>query len=387
MVAKTFWGLEEVLAQELKTLGAQNVIVGNRAVEFQGNLLTLYRANLWSRTALRILCAIHSFSAQNEDELYHGVQSIDWQDYMEVGDTFAVDSVVNSETFTHSRYVALKTKDAIVDQFRDRLGRRPFVNVKTPDLQVHIHIAKQQCNLLIDSSGEPLYKRGYRKNTGGAPLNEVLAAGLLELTGWQGDGHFVDPMCGSGTLLCEAALKVCRKAPGLLRESFGFMRWQNFDTTQWERLCQEAQKIQREPTFKFVGSDYSARVLEYAAENIERAGLDEYISLSRKDFMEKVPPTPSGNSIVVTNPPYGERLQPEDVVALHRRFGDALKQHYQGYTAWILSGNKEAIARVGLRTFRKHSVMNGAIPCKFHGYQLFKGSWKDKTEDTPKPIR
>jgi len=380
MVAKTFWGLEEVLAHELSTLGISNLKVANRAVFFEGNLNTLYRANLWCRTALKILCSVHHFRAKDEHELYKGVQEVNWADFLDLSETFSVDSVVNSEEFNHSHYVALKTKDAVVDQFREKFGRRPSVNLNDPTVKLHIHINRNDCNILIDSSGDPLYKRGYRKSTGRAPLNEVLAAGLIALSGWKGDGHFVDPMCGSGTLLCEAGLFACRIAPGSIRESFGFMRWPNYNEKLWEQLKKEAKLLQKDTPYKFIGSDISGSVLESAFENIENAGLDEYVSLSKKSFEAKTPPAPKDNSIVMVNPPYGERLQIDDIIGLYKRFGDTLKQHYNGYEAWILSGNKEAISKVGLRTSKKMTVFNGSIECKFHGYQLFKGGWKENID-------
>lgn len=384
MVAKTFWGLENVLAHELTTLGVSNLKIGNRAVYFEGPLSTLYRVNLWSRTALRILCTVHQFKVKNETDLYNGVSEIDWSNFMDVSETFAVDSVLHTELFNHSHYISLKTKDAIVDQFREKHGIRPSIDLKSPSLRVHIHIDRDHCNLLIDSSGDALYKRGYRQSTGIAPLNEVLAAGLIYLSEWDGNGHFVDPMCGSGTTLCEAALNVCRIAPGLLRDSFGFMRWPNYDPTIWEKLKKEAKLLQRDTPYKFVGSDISPRVLSTAAENIEMAGLDEYISLSQKSFDEKMPPPAVDNSIMMVNPPYGERIKVDNVIDLYKRLGDTLKQNYNGYQAWILSGNKEAVGKVGLRTSKKLTVFNGTIQCKFHGYQLFKGGWKDNTANFTK---
>jgi len=372
MTATTLYGLEDVLKGELRELGASNIKGENRAVTFQGDLRLLYRANLEIRTALKILVPIHSFSAKNDDALYSAVREVDWRKYMSVTETLAVDSVVHSEHFTHSQYVALRVKDAIVDQFRKRKNRRPSVDLDNPSLRINIYISHDECVVSLDSSGDSLHRRGYRKDGDMAPLNEVLAAGMIQLTGWQGDLHFVDPMCGSGTILCEAAMIARNIAPGIHREDYGFMHWPNFDYDLWEEVIGEAQRGERECSYQIVGSDISGQALDSARKNITRAGLDEHIRLAKSAFEQREPSVDSG--IVVMNPPYGERMAKEDIIGFYRQIGDQLKQNYPGFDAWILSGNREALKHVGLRPSENITLYNGPIECRFQKFEIYRGS-------------
>ncbi len=376
MIAKTFHGLENVLAEELTKLGGNVTAIHNRAVSFEGSKNLLYKVNLHTRTALRILIPIHQFEVFNEHDLYRKIQQIDWRNYFSQHDTFAIDSVVNSKQFTHSKYVALKVKDAIVDQFRQHTGSRPSVDTIQPTVRLHVHLFKTHCSISLDSSGDSLHKRGYRLSKTKAPLNEVLAAGMILLSGWKADRHFIDPMCGSGTLVIEAAMLAHRIAPNIYRKNFGFQNWKNFDSELWANIQAEAKAQQLEEIdIQIIGSDISRRAITAARENVGRAeGVDESIRLSCKDFSERQPP--KGEGVLMMNPPYGERLQVSELNEFYRNIGDTLKQHYAGYKAWIISSDKAAMKNIGLRTFKKMTLYNGSLECKFHGYDLYKGSRK-----------
>ncbi len=374
LIAKTMAGLEGVLAAELEALGATEIRQAARAVHFTGNQELLYRANLELRTALRILLPIAEFPARNEEVLYRQVFDIDWRRYMSVEDTFAVDAVVWSETIRHSKFAALKTKDAIADRFRKELGRRPNVNVDTPDLRVHLHVSGQRASIALDSSGESLHRRGYRIQGGPAPLNEILAASMILLSGWQADTPFVDPMCGSGTLLIEAALIAGRIPPQWQRKTFGFQRWKDYNPEMWERLRRNAlaqPPLQWPP---ILGFDRDPRALRIAQENIDAAHLGGKITLEKMSFERLTPPP--GPGLLIMNPPYDERLPVEEVNAFYKSIGDTLKQLYSGYDAWIISANMNALKHVGLRPSRKIQLFNGPLECRFLKYALYEGSKK-----------
>ena len=372
-LVKTFHNLEPMLAQELVAMGAQNVEIHKRAVSFRGDQETLYKANLWLRTALRILVPIAKFTVKHADDLYRQVKEIDWSKYMDLEQTFAIDSVLNSRVFNHSNFVSLKAKDAIVDQFREKSGRRPSVDPEFPDLRLNIHLYGEQCTLSLDSSGESLHRRGYRERAVRAPLNEVLAAGMVLHTGWDGTTPFIDPMCGSGTLLIEAALIAANSAPGLMRKWFGFMKWKTFDEALWQKVVSEAIQAEKPVTCIIQGSDISPKAVSVSEQNILEAGMDEAIQLTQKPFEELAAP-PEGPGLLITNPPYDERLKLEDTHAFYKMIGDMMKTHYSGYNAWILSGNKDAIKRIGLRASEKVLLYNGSIECRFHKFELYKGS-------------
>ncbi len=369
---KTMAGLEPVLAEELRRLGAAGIEPLNRAVRCTGDRRLLYRANLWLRTALRILLPIASFKVRHDDELYRRVKKIDWSQYLGLDDTFAVDAVTHSEVLPHSKFAALRTKDAIVDQFRERTGRRPSIDVENPGLRLNLHVSEQNATLSLDSSGDSLHKRGYRTEGLAAPLNEVLAAGLILLSGWNGRRPFVDPMCGSGALPIEAAMLAYNIPPQLYRPSFGFFRWRDFDPALWREVVQEARDNIKKEGPPIFGYDQDRRAVNSARRNALAARVEDKITFERERFENLAPPAADG--FLLMNPPYNERLGHPDIVAFYQNIGDRLKQAWTGYEAWIISGNKTALKRLGLRASNKHQLLNGAIECKFHQYELYQGS-------------
>lgn len=376
LIAKTFYGLEDVLAEEIRSLGGQEVKTLNRAVSFEGDMRLLYAANLECRTALRILKPFLHFSAHNETVLYKRLRRFPWWEILSLDQTFAIDATVHSKTFTHSKYVALKVKDAIVDLFRYKFnGRRPSVALDKPDLRINVHCREKDFSLSLDSSGASLHRRGYRIPNNEAPLNEALAAGMVLLSGWKPGGIFLDPMCGGGTLLIEAAMIAHGISPRHNWDSFSFMQWPDFDRQLWnsvkETSLQHSEAYTRRDIF---GMDRDAGLLRAVQSRIRSLGLDTTIQISNGDFFHSTAPADQG--ILVVNPPYGKRLSLEDNAAFYRRIGDTLKTHYPGWQAWVLSGDKEAIKNVGLRTSRKLTLYNGPIECKFHRYELFRGSLK-----------
>ena len=374
LVAKTFKGLEDVLFEELKNLGASNLEKGNRMVEFTGNKSLMYKANFHLRTALRILKPIAEFTVKNENELYDLIQTIDWTEYFDLKDTFAVDSVVHSTLFSHSKYVALKVKDAIVDQFREKFEKRPFVDTENPSIRISIHISNDLCTVSLDSSGDSLHKRGYRIKTNKAPLNEVLAAGMVLLSGWDQKSVFIDPMCGSGTLVIEAAMIANNIPPGMYRESFGFETWKDFDADLLESIYEE--DIPEVKTdIKVLGSDVSEIAIRIAKENVTNAGLKKKIDLLIKPVENYNPPVVE-QGIVITNPPYGERIKKNEIDNFYKVLGDTFKNKYAGFEVWLLSSNFEAIKHIGLRPSKKYTLFNGPLECKFLNYSMYKGSIK-----------
>lgn len=375
-LAKTLAGLEEVLANELSSLGAEKIEVGNRVVRFSGDKALMYRANLELRTALRILVPIHRFRVRHQNELYKKVQQVDWSKYLDLTDTLAVDAVTNSDFIRHSHYAALKTKDAIVDQFRDKTGRRPDVDIKTPTIRLHLHVRNDWGTILLDSSGDSLHKRGYRQVSVAAPINEVLAAGMIMLAGWKGDSPFVDPMCGSGTLPIEAALIAYNTPPQILRKSFGFMRWKDFDAGLWRQVKKQALAQKTPFTHTIWASDTESEAIEAIETNLRSLDLIRKVEVRRIDFLKLSPPERPG--LLMMNPPYDERLEYSDINNFYKDIGDQLKQTYSGWEAWIISSNKEALKHIGLRPSRKTTLYNGALECKFHKFEMYKGTKKDK---------
>lgn len=376
LVALTAFGLEAVVERELERLGARDLQPGNRAVAFRGDLELLYRANLHLRAALRVLHPIHSFAAANPQQLYRHIRDIDWSNYLTVEGTLAVDAFVHSKHFTHSKYAALKVKDAIVDQFRERTGKRPSVDVANPALRLHLHIAGKKCTLSLDSSGESLHRRGYRFSGQKAPLNEALAAGLVLLSGWDARTPLYDPMCGSGTLAIEAAMLARKMAPGLLRKQFAFQRWRTFDAGLWQKVRDAAKQQVRESPVRIFASDKSKTAVATARENLRRAGLQETVELTQGALEHLRPQTSTG--FLIMNPPYGERMQQERIDEWYAGIGDHLKQHFTGFEAWVLSANKNALKRFGLRPSKKYTIFNGGLECKFQRYELYAGSRKAK---------
>ncbi|MDX9749133.1 MAG: THUMP domain-containing protein [Paludibacter sp.] len=373
-IAKTFKGLEEVLATELVTLGANNVEIQRRAVSFTGDKRLLYKANLHLRTAIRILKPIASFTARTPDEIYEEARKLTWTDFMDVNNTFAIDATVFSDEIRHSRFASYRMKDAIVDWFRETTGKRPSVKVDNPQLLFNLHISGDQCTLSLDSSGESLHKRGYRVNQTEAPISEVLAAGMLLLAGWDGQSDFVDPFCGSGTFLIEAAMIALNIPPGLYRPSFGFEQWSDFDKDLFDELYQD-DSAERAFEHKIYGFDISAKALKIADENIKSAGVSKYITLERCDVAELT--SPSENCLVVTNPPYGERLRPEELEPIYGALGSTLKHKFTGVTAWVISSEERLLERIGLKPSAKIQLMNGPLDCLFNKYEVFAGKRKE----------
>jgi len=373
-IAKTFKGLEEVLATELVTLGANNVEIQRRAVSFTGDKRLLYKANLHLRTAIRILKPIASFTARTPDEIYEEARKLTWTDFMDVNSTFAIDATVFSDEIRHSRFASYRMKDAIVDWFRETTGKRPSVKVDNPQLLFYLHISGDQCTLSLDSSGESLHKRGYRVNQTEAPISEVLAAEMLLLAGWDGQSDFVDPFCGSGTFLIEAAMIALNIPPGLYRPSFGFEQWSDFDKDLFDELYQD-DSAERSFEHKIYGYDISAKALKIADENIKSAGVSKYITLERCDVAELT--SPSENCLVVTNPPYGERLRPEELEPIYGALGSTLKHKFTGVTAWVISSEERLLERIGLKPSTKIQLMNGPLDCLFNKYEVFAGKRKE----------
>ncbi len=376
MVATTMAGLENVLAHELEQIGAKNITVHTRAVRFSGDKALMYAANLRLRTALRVLKPIHGFRATDADSLYRGVGQMNWDQRLDVDATLAVESAVRSDYFRHSQFVSLRVKDAIVDQFRSRFGRRPSVDVDNPGLLIYIHVYDDHCQLFLDSSGSSLHLRGYRLEKGEAPLNEVLAAGMIQLTGWKGERPFLDPMCGSGTLVIEAAMIATGTPPQLGRRNFGFMNWRDYDPKLWAKIEQEARAQIHAPAGELIGSDLSAKNISIARSNAERAGVQAFVQFKVQAFEDLAPPWPGG--LIIMNPPYGLRLKQENLNEFYGAIGDRLKKGFTGYDAWILSGSKEALKSVGLHTSKKISLHNGPVECKFQKYSIYAGTHKIK---------
>ena len=379
MVAKTFAGLEGVLAEELKGIGAEDVKILRRAVGFTGDDEILYKANYLCRTALRVLVLIDTFGVKNEEDLYNRIAKTNWSKYMDHDSTFAIDAVVFNSCITHTKYAALKMKDAIVDQFRRKFNTRPDVDTKRPDFRLSIHIENDNCLLYIDSSGSSLNKRGYRVASNEAPMNEVLAAGLIKLSGWDGKSNFVDPMCGSGTILIEAAMLASNIPAGYYRKYFSFISWKSFNADLWKKIVDECDAEVVEAEGEIVGSDISAESIEICKQNIEKAKLHHDITLKQVSIQESV--APEGGGILITNPPYDERLEIEDATLLYQEIGDALKTAYKGYSTWLITSNTEALKFVGLATDKRIPLFNGALECTFAKYEIYEGSKRTPRRD------
>jgi len=376
-IAKTLYGLEDVLAEELTNIGAQQVTKANRAIYFAGDKDLLYKANFNLRTAISILQPINTFKAKDENELYRKIQETDWSKIFSTKQTFAVESTVFSSVFKHSQYISLKTKDAIVDQFRTKQNVRPDVNTENPDILINIHISEDNCTLSLNSSGEPLFKRGYRIATRIAPLNEVLAAGLIKLSGWKPEHNFIDPMCGSGTLPIEAALIAGNIPPGIFRKKFSFENWNDFDPDLFKKNIIDL-NILKGITFqgRIIGVDQSSIAIEIAKNNIKDTILENLISFETTKFQDYKPSVNSG--VIITNPPYGERIKMDNIENFYKLFGDTLKRNYPNFVAWVLSSNKEAMKFFGLHPSKKIKIMNASLECTFNKYELYVGSLKIK---------
>lgn len=389
LIAKTFQGLEDVLAQELTQLGANNIEIGRRMVSFTGDKAMMYKANFALRTAVRILKPIKHFDAQDPDEVYEAVKAINWEEVMDEDTSFAVDAVVFSTEFRHSQYVAYRVKDAIVDYFREKTGKRPNVKLTNPDLYISIHIAENACTLSLDSSGESLHRRGYRQEAVEAPLNEVLAAGMILMTGWKGECDLIDPMCGSGTIPIEAALIARNIAPGVFRKEFAFEKWKDFDADLFEEIFNDDSE-EREFNHHIYGYDIKQQANIIATRNVKAAGLSKDITLDVRDFAEFT--QPAEKAIIITNPPYGERISTDDLLGLYEMIGSKLKHEFKGSEAWILSYREECFTKIALKPSTRIPLYNGALECEFRKYEMFDGKYRqfraegEHLEKTDRPM-
>jgi len=373
-IAKTLYGLEDLLVKELLDLGAEEISTANRAVLFSGDTGLMYRVNYSSRTALSVLMQIQEFRIRSADDLYDKGLDIEWDRYMNVEDTFSVVPVVQSPYFSHTGFAGLKLKDSIADYFRKKTGRRPSVNPSDPSVLVNLHISNEKVTVSLDSTVIPLFRRGYRQEQASAPLNEVLAAGMLLLSGWNAKSGLIDPMCGSGTIPVEAGMIACNIPPGRLRQFFGLQKWKNYDNDLFNRIREDCDaKIKQSPV-KISGYDISEQAVNQAISNVKKAGLDHLISIEVKDFRDLKPSGDAG--FVFINPPYGERLLPDETDSLYNMIGSSLKHNFPGYTAWIISSNKESLKHIGLKPKEKHLLYNGALECVFLKYELYAGSRK-----------
>ena len=376
MVAKTFFGFEEILAKELNQLGAQEVEIGTRMVSFKGDKGFMYKANLSLRSALKILKPIYYFRATNDQNLYKGIQGIDWSKYLKANQTFVIDTTIHSDNFKHSQFVSQKAKDAIVDQFRDKTGQRPSVDKDFPDLRINIHIDRDQCSVALDTSGASLHHRGYRTATNIAPINEVLAAGMLLLSGWDGSSDFLDPMCGSGTILAEAAMIACNIPANINRKEFAFEKWNDWDNDLFDQIIDALMKRTKEFHHTIVGFDKAPSAVQKAKDNIINANLDDYVTISQANFFDTKKEN-AGPLHMVFNPPYGERLD-IDLERFYRELGDTLKNNYPNTNSWFITANLEALKFVGLRPSRKIKLFNGSLEARLVKYEMYEGSKRTK---------
>lgn len=376
---KTFFGLEVILAEEIKKLGGRNVEIKNRAVNCEGDLGFLYKINYSARTALKIIIPILEFKAFNESKFYDKLFKFEWDEFMDVDQTFAIDSTVNSERFKHSQFMTFKMKDAIVDYFQNKYHKRPSIETKSPDIKFHLHIDRELVTISLDSSGDPLFKRGYRKEQGEAPINEVLASGMLQLAGWDGKGNFLDPMCGSGTLLIEAAMIALDLPAQIFRRRFAFQNWKNYDADLFSKIKEVRVNRVKEFSGKIVGYDIDARMLNAARTNVESAEMEDIIEVRKQNFFDsKKDLFPL---LMVFNPPYDERISINDD-DFYKKIGDTFKTNYPNTLAWLISSDLEAVKKIGLRPSRKIKLFNGKLETRFLQYEMYEGTKKvHKLED------
>jgi putative N6-adenine-specific DNA methylase len=376
LVAKTLYGLEKVLAEELTSLGAADIRPVNRAVLFDGDMSLLYKVNYCARTALSVLMPIADFRIRSKDDLYRGGLKIEWDRFMDTDDTFSIVPVINSPHFSHTGYAGLLLKDAIADSFRNKTGRRPSVDTSNPGILINLHISNNLVTISVDSSVVPLFKRGYRQEQANAPLNEVLAAGIILLSGWKVSAALVDPMCGSGTIPIEAGLIACKIPPGKFRQFFGFQRWKDYNDDLFEEIKLECNSQIGLSPVKISGSDISEQTLQYAKANVARAGLSDVITLEMSDFKDLK--SIDDHGYVFLNPPYGQRIQPEEIDRLYGMIGTILKHNFTGTTAWLITSNKESLKHIGLKPKEKHILFNGALECVLLKYEIYQGTKKQE---------
>ncbi len=374
MIAKTLAGLENILTTELKNLGAENVQPQKRAVSFEGDELVMYKANLWSRTAMSILKPLFEFSFEGQQEYYDILREYRWDDIFTVDKTIAINALAFKSEFTNTHFLAQRTKDAVADYFKEKTGKRPSVDIDDPQIKINIYINQNRCSVSLDSSGAPLFKRGYRRKNVSAPLNEVLGAGLVMLTGWDREQPFYDPMCGSGTFSIEAGMMAMNMAPSIFRRNFSFQHWQGYNPEQWENLREEARAGELKTAPEILASDISNISMDATRQNLMEAGLLGRVKLEKKDFFTSKPNHDKG--VLIINPPYGVRLQSENIKEYYQNMGTTLKHNYTGFEAWIISPDKALTHQIGLRHTSQQMVFNGPIECRFLGYQLYSGTKK-----------
>ncbi len=376
ILIKTLFGLEDVLVDELKEIGIDNVRKLNRAVEFNGDMKDIYRCNMLLRTAMSVYLKIGEGNSANQESLYNTIRSVRWEKYFSVEKTIAVESFSNSRTINHSQFAAQKTKDAIVDYFRDTTGKRPNVDLAKPDIKIYVHINNEKCLIYLNSSGIPLYYRGYNKRTGIAPLNDILAAGIIKITGWNGQTPLYDPMCGSGTIPAEAYMIANNIPPTIFRNYFAFKSWNDFDNNIWQDVILEARNnIRKNNDVIIAASDIDPKILRETSINLDRIDPDNNISISKKDFFKSTAPFEEG--LIITNPPYGLRIESDDITNLYKQIGNTLKFHYNNYEAWIISSELQALKFVGLKPSKKITLYNGQLECKLNKYNIYRGSIRD----------
>jgi putative N6-adenine-specific DNA methylase len=379
MIAKTLAGLENVLADELRQLGAANVQVQKRAVAFEGEMEILYKANLWCRAAISILKPVFDFTFEGQQQYYDYLREYNWSEIFSVDKTIAIHAIAFESEFTNTHFLSQRTKDAVVDHFMEKTGKRPSVDIDDPQIKISIHINRNKCSVSLDSSGAPLFKRGYRRKNVSAPLNEVLGAGLIMLSGWDRQSPFYDPMCGSATFSIEAGMMAMNMAPSIFRRSFSFRNWNEYDDNLWENLREEARNAQRNTMPDIFTSDINNQSMDAARQNLMEAGLLGRVKLEKRDFFQSKPSHDSG--MVIINPPYGVRLQNENLKEYYQNLGTALKHNYSGFKAWILSPDKLLTHQIGLRHTFQQVVFNGPMECKFLGYDLYRGTKKFHKSD------
>ncbi len=377
IVIKTLYGLENILKEELESLNIENITVLNRAVEFEGDLKDVYRCNLELRTALSVLVKIKTGKVENQEQLYNFVRKINWDEYFDNTKTIAVSSVTNSEKLSHTLFIGQKTKDGIVDYFRDTTGSRPDVDVKNPDIKINVHLMDDICNIYLDSTGKPLYIRGFNKEIGEAPINEVLAAGIILLSGWNKKDLFYDPMCGSGTFLSEAYMIACNIPATLSRDDFAFTNWRNYNVELWDEIISEAKRKIVSPECTIIGTDIDFQVVDLCRKNLAKIDTNHTVKVQTADFFESQPPSVEGG-VIITNPPYGVRLEEDDLHDFYKQIGNKLKFDYPGYTAWIISSELAALKMIGMKPDKKIILFNGQLECRLNKFTIFKGSKKDK---------
>lgn len=376
IIAKTLFGFEDILINELELLGAKDIIKLNRAVEFEGDLRLLYKVNYNSRLAIKFLVELFNFEAKNENDLYNNIYNYEWENQFGIDQTFAIFSTVNSRNFKHSKYASLKMKDAIVDRFRDKFGKRPSVSIDNPDIIFNLHISDFSVNIMLDSSGESLHKRGYRSKILEANLSEVLAAGMLTFAGFKGDRDFYDMMCGSGTILTEAAMIAQNIPSGFFRNSYQFMKWNNFNKELYRNIKKESDSYIKTCEHHFYGSDLSKKAIDVLREVIASNEYFSKIKVKVADISQMSPYSDTG--LIVLNPPYDDRIRLENIDELYRKIGKTLKYGFENHDAWIISSNLEAMKFIGLKPAKKIKLFNGNLECRYNHYELFKGKRKDR---------